>query len=52
MSLLALDTVTFRTTDEILALVRGFEDCTLPRTEWTALKTALCRARSGRTPRT
>lgn len=35
MSLLALDTTTFSTTDEILALVRGFEDCTLPRSEWT-----------------
>jgi hypothetical protein len=35
MSLLVLDTTTFRTTDEILSLVRGFEDCTLPRAEWT-----------------
>ena len=35
MSLLVLDTMTFRTTDEILSLVRGFEDCTLPREEWT-----------------
>jgi hypothetical protein len=35
MSLLALDTTTFGTTREILALVRGFEDCTLPRDEWT-----------------
>src|SRR5690242_10266952 len=35
MSLLALDTTTFRTTDEILSLVRGFEDCTLLRSEWT-----------------
>ena len=35
MSLLELDTTTFRTTGEILSLVRGFEDCTLPREEWT-----------------
>ncbi|HZT59399.1 MAG TPA: hypothetical protein VFA21_12385 [Pyrinomonadaceae bacterium] len=35
MSLLVLDTLIFRTTDEILALVRGFEDCRLPREEWT-----------------
>jgi hypothetical protein len=26
---------TFRTTGEILALVRRFDDCTLPREEWT-----------------
>jgi hypothetical protein len=35
MSILTLDEVKFRTTEEILALVRGFEDCTLPREEWT-----------------
>ena len=35
MSVLMLDATTFRTTGEILALVRRFEDCTLPREEWT-----------------
>src|SRR4051812_31440641 len=35
MSLLAPEMTTFRTTGEILALVRRFEDCTLPREEWT-----------------
>ena len=35
MSLLTLETATFRTTEEILSLVRRFEDCTLPREEWT-----------------
>jgi len=35
MVILTLESVTFRTTDEILALVRGFDDCTLPREEWT-----------------
>jgi hypothetical protein len=35
MSILTLDATTFRTTEEILALVRRFEDCTLPREEWT-----------------
>ncbi|HEX8720397.1 MAG TPA: hypothetical protein VF736_07135 [Pyrinomonadaceae bacterium] len=35
MSLLTLDAVTFRSTGEILSLVRRFEDCTLPRAEWT-----------------
>jgi hypothetical protein len=35
MSTLTLEAVTFRTTEEILALVRRFEDCTLPREEWT-----------------
>jgi len=35
MSLLTLEAATFRTTEEILALVRRFEDCTLPREEWT-----------------
>jgi hypothetical protein len=35
MAIATLDNVTFRTTGEILALVRRFEDCTLPREEWT-----------------
>ena len=35
MSILAPDAVKFRTTEEILSLVRRFEDCTLPRAEWT-----------------
>ncbi|HJQ34708.1 MAG TPA: hypothetical protein VJ866_21345 [Pyrinomonadaceae bacterium] len=35
MSVMTLEHTTFRTTEEILALVRGFEDCTLPREEWT-----------------
>ncbi len=35
MSILAPEMTTFRTTGEILALVRRFEDCTLPREEWT-----------------
>ncbi len=35
MAIATLDNVTFRTTEEILALVRRFEDCTLPRAEWT-----------------
>jgi hypothetical protein len=35
MSMLAPEMTTFRTTEEILALVRRFEDCTLPREEWT-----------------
>ncbi len=35
MSMLALEMTTFRTTEEILSLVRRFEDCTLPREEWT-----------------
>ena len=35
MSILTLEAETFRTTEEILALVRRFEDCTLPREEWT-----------------
>ncbi|MBV9924867.1 MAG: hypothetical protein JOZ96_07630 [Acidobacteria bacterium] len=30
-----METTTFRTTEEILSLVRRFEDCTLPRAEWT-----------------
>jgi hypothetical protein len=35
MSILTLEATTFRTTEEILSLVRRFEDCTLPREEWT-----------------
>ncbi len=35
MPTLTLEAATFRTADEILALVRRFEDCTLPREEWT-----------------
>ena len=35
MTTLTLEAATFRTTGEILALVRGFEDCTLPRERWT-----------------
>ena len=35
MSILTLEATRFRTTEEILALVRRFEDCTLPRAEWT-----------------
>jgi hypothetical protein len=35
MSMLAPEMTTFRTTEEILSLVRRFEDCTLPREEWT-----------------
>jgi hypothetical protein len=35
MSILTLEATTYRTTGEILALVRRFEDCTLPREEWT-----------------
>jgi hypothetical protein len=35
MSILTLDATTYRTTGEILRLVRRFEDCTLPRAEWT-----------------
>ena len=35
MSIPTLEAATFRTTEEILALVRRFEDCTLPRAEWT-----------------
>src|ERR671928_1795908 len=35
MSLMTLDATRFRTTGEILALVRRFDDCTLPREEWT-----------------
>jgi hypothetical protein len=35
MSMLTLEAATFRTTEEVLSLVRRFEDCTLPRAEWT-----------------
>ena len=35
MATATLDKVAFRTTEEILALVRRFEDCTLPREGWT-----------------
>jgi hypothetical protein len=35
MSILTLEATTFRTTEEILSLVRRFEDCTLPREAWT-----------------
>ena len=35
MSILTLESATFRTTEEILSLVRRFDDCTLPREEWT-----------------
>ena len=35
MSILATEMLTFRTTEEVLALVRRFDDCTLPREEWT-----------------
>ena len=35
MTTATLDHITFRTTEEILSLVRRFEDCTLPREEWT-----------------
>ena len=35
MAIATLDNVTFRTTEEIFSLVRRFEDCTLPREEWT-----------------
>jgi hypothetical protein len=35
MTVLTFEAKTFRTTAEILALVRDFEDCTLPRERWT-----------------
>lgn len=35
MSILTLETATFRTVEEIFSLVRRFDDCTLPRAEWT-----------------
>jgi hypothetical protein len=35
MSLLTIDAVKFRTAEEIFSLLRRFDDCTLPRAEWT-----------------
>jgi hypothetical protein len=35
MATAILESTTFRTTEEILSLVRRFDDCTLPRKEWT-----------------
>lgn len=35
MSILTLEAKTFRTGEEMFALLRRFEDCTLPREEWT-----------------
>jgi len=35
MSILTLDATTFRTNEEIFSLLRRFDDCTLPRAEWT-----------------
>jgi hypothetical protein len=35
MFVTATETAAFRTTGEILSLVRGFEDCTLARERWT-----------------
>ena len=35
MSTLTIEAVRFRTAGEVLELVRRFEDCTLPRAEWT-----------------
>jgi hypothetical protein len=35
MSMLAPDMTTFRTTEDVLSLVRRFDDRTLPREEWT-----------------
>jgi len=35
MAIATLDNVTFRTTEEMFGLLRRFEDCTLPREEWT-----------------
>ena len=35
MSILTLEAATFRTAEEIFSLVRRFDDCTLPRGEWT-----------------
>ena len=35
MTTATLETAAFRTTEEILALLRGFHDCTLPRADWT-----------------
>jgi hypothetical protein len=35
MSILTLEAKTFRTSEEMFELLRRFEDCTLPREEWT-----------------
>lgn len=35
MSILTADAVKYRTAEEIFSLLRRFEDCTLPRAEWT-----------------
>lgn len=35
MSILTPEAAAFRTREEIFSLVRRFEDCTLPREEWT-----------------
>jgi hypothetical protein len=35
MAILTLESATFRSTEEILALVRGFDERILPRQEWT-----------------
>ena len=35
MTTATIERATFHTTEEILSLVRRFEDCTLPREEWT-----------------
>lgn len=35
MSILTLEVKTFRTSEEMFELLRRFEDCTLPREEWT-----------------
>ena len=35
MSILTLEVKTFRTSEEMFELLRRFEDCTLPRGEWT-----------------
>ncbi|HEX8282043.1 MAG TPA: hypothetical protein VF588_01755 [Pyrinomonadaceae bacterium] len=35
MSVLTIDAARFRAAEEIFSLVRRFDDCTLPRAEWT-----------------
>ena len=35
MAIATLEMVTFRTSEEMFELLRRFEDCTLPREEWT-----------------
>src|SRR5919205_1588808 len=35
MALATLENVTFRTSEEMFSLLRRWEDCTLPREEWT-----------------